>query len=207
MPGISASEQIVASYVESLGLTPERFTKHEMRKHRTPDFRVLQRGSLVFFCEVKNAQEDRWLDEQGKDPEPGTLYGGLRADPIYNRVSNYIHSAAGQFAAVNPDGHAPNVLAIVNEDQRAGLPDLHSVLTGNFYPADGAPDPIFRNISEGRIREDRFRIDLYLWFDADRDQPHMVFSQSNPVHDAALCRYFGVNPAQIKPLAGTGARS
>lgn len=201
MPGISPSEQTVAAYLQSLRLTPERFSKHETRKSQTPDFRVLQGGALVFFCEVKNAQEDRWLDEQGKDAEPGTLYGGSRHDPVYNRVANYIHKAAGQFAAVNPDGTLPNVLAVVNEDGMAGFPDLRSVLTGNFYPENGPPDPIFRDISEGRIREDRFRIDLYLWFDAGRSTPHMVFTQANPAHNAALCRYFGVGPEQIKQFA------
>src|SRR6266852_7519980 len=99
---MSPSENIVAAYLQSLGLTPERFPKAEMRKSRTPDFRVLQGGALVFFCEVKNAQEDRWLEEQGKDAAPA-LYGGTRPDPIYNRVANYVHGAAGQFAAVNPD--------------------------------------------------------------------------------------------------------
>jgi hypothetical protein len=192
------SEETVAGYLKSLGLVPELFTKAEIRKGRTPDFRVLSKDALAFYCEVKNAREDRWLDEQGKNTGPGTLYGGARPDPIYNRVANYIHSAAGQFAAVNPDGQLPNVLAIVNEDRMAGFPDLRSVLTGNFYPADGAPDPIFRNISEGRIREDRFRIHLYLWFDTDRDKPHMVFSQSNPDHDAVLCQCFGVKAEQIK---------
>jgi len=198
---MSPSEEIGAAYLKTLGLTPVPFTKAEMRKGRTPDFRVLCGNALAFYCEVKNAQEDRWLDEQGRDAGPGALYGGLRADPIYNRVANYVHSAAGQFAAVNPDEQVPNVLAVVNEDRMAGFPDLRSVLTGNFYPAEGAPEPIFRNISEGRIRQERFRIHLYLWFDADRDKPHMVFSQSNPAHDAALCRYFGVKPERIKQFA------
>lgn len=201
MPGISPSEQTVAAYFESLGLMPVRFPKQEMRRGRAPDFRVLRGGELAFFCEVKNAQEDRWLDEQGKDAEPGTVYGGSRHDPVYNRVANYVHTAAGQFAAVNAEAQRPNVLAIVNEDRMAGFPDLRSVLTGNFYSEDDPPDPIFRDISEGRIREDRFRIDLYLWFDAGRTRPHMVFTQANPAHDAALCDYFGVKPEQVKRFA------
>src|SRR3954452_21547579 len=85
MPGVSPSERIVAAYFQSLRLTPERFAKPETRKSKTPDFRVLRSEALVFFCEVKNAQKDHWLDEQGKDAEPGTLYGGPRHDPIYNR--------------------------------------------------------------------------------------------------------------------------
>ena len=198
---MNRSENIVAAYLCSIGLTPQHFPKAEMQKSRTPDFRVLQGDALVFYCEVKNAQEDRWLDEQEKDAEPGTLYGGLRSDPIFNRIEGYVHSAAGQFRAVNPDEQLPNVLAIVNEDRMARLSDLHSVLTGNFYPAEGPPDPIFRYISDGRIREDRFRIHLYLWFDANQKKPYMVFSHSSPDHDMLLCRYFGVKREDIKQLA------
>jgi hypothetical protein len=116
-------------------------------------------------------------------------------------LANYIHEAAGQFAAVNPIGATPNVLAVVNEDPMAGFPDLRSVLTGNFYSDNGQPEPIFRNISEGRIREERFRIDMYLWFNSGRAIPDMVFTQAKPAHDAALCSYFRVKPHQIKQFA------
>ena len=199
--GMNPSEEIVADYLQSCGLTVGRFSKAEMRQGRTPDFRVLRGADLVFYCEVKNAQEDLWLDAQSKTAPEGSLYGGSRPDPVYNRVANYVHSAARQFRAVNRDAQVPNVLAIINEDRMAGFADLRSVLTGNFYSDEGPPDPIFRNISEGRIREDRFRIHLYLWFDRGKSRPHMVFSQSNPDHDAALCRHFGVRPDQIKQFS------
>jgi hypothetical protein len=91
-------------------------------------------------------------------------------------------------------------LAIVNEDSMAGYYDLQCVITGNCYPDEGPPEPSFRNISEGRIREDRFRIHLYLWFDVDRSKPHMLFSRLNPALDAVLCDYFGVKPERIKQL-------
>jgi len=89
----------------------------------------------------------------------------------------------------------------MNEDRMAGFPDLRSVLTGNFYPEDCPPDPIFRDISEGRIHEDRFRIDLYLWFDVGRKIPHMVFTQANQAHHKELCRFFSVRPEQIEQFA------
>lgn len=161
-----------------------------MLNRRTPDFRVRRKDELAFYCEVKHSQKDAWLDE----------LGGARPDPTYNRVANYVHSAAAQFAAVNPDERVPNVLAIVNEDNMASYGDLQSVITGNCYPAEGPPLPMFCNFSEGRIREERYRIHLYLWFDVDRSKPHMLFSQSNPVLDTLLCDYFGVKREQIKQL-------
>jgi len=65
-------ESRVAEYLSRMGLRIERFSKAEMRKGRTPDFRVFAREKLAFYCEVKTAQDDEWLD-------------GERPDPTYNR--------------------------------------------------------------------------------------------------------------------------
>ena len=61
--------------------------------------------------------------------------GGLRQDPTYNRVSNHIHSAVGQFDVV---------------------------LTGNAYCESGDVIPLFRSVSEGRIKDEKLRVHLYL---------------------------------------------
>lgn len=102
-----------------------------MRKGKTPDFRVFAGNELAFYCEVKTAQEDEWLDKQWAAAPPLTLVGGSRPDPIYNRISNYISIGVGQLDAVNPAIESPNVLAIVNGDDGAGFTDLIQVLTGN----------------------------------------------------------------------------
>ncbi len=170
-----------------------------MRRSRTPDFRVLAGDRLAFYCEVKTAQEDEWLERQIDAAPPLTLVGGLRPDPTYNRISNYIHSAAGQFDAVNAGCEYPNVLAIVNNDFEAGLPDLLAVLTGNAY-TNGGPIRMYGNFSDGRIREEKNRIHLYLWFDTGKPEPFKVWPQSHAEHHAALCGYFGIDPAQIKQL-------
>ena len=38
-----------------------------------------------------------------------------------------------------------------------------SVLTGNFHAEGGGVEPIYEEISEGRIREEKLTIDLYVW--------------------------------------------
>jgi hypothetical protein len=53
------SERIVCEYLTQRGLTPQQFTKAEMRKGRTPDFRVRHKDKLAFYCEVKHSQKDR----------------------------------------------------------------------------------------------------------------------------------------------------
>ena len=140
-------EACIYEYLTGAGLRVERFSKAEMCQGRTPDFRVFANDELAFFCEVKTAQEDEWLDKQLAAAPPLTLVGGARPDPTYNRINNYIHSAARQFDAVNPAMDRPNVLAIVNGDHGAAITDLISVLTGNAYCEGGEVIPMFREYS------------------------------------------------------------
>jgi hypothetical protein len=156
-------EARVQEHLASIGLRVERFTKAEMQQGRTPDFRVFTGDELACYCEVKTAQEDEWLDKQMAAAPPLTLAGGARPDPTYNRISSQIHSAVGQFDAVNPAMDLPNVLAIVNGDDGAGITDLIAVLTGNAYCESGEVWPMFRECSQGRIREEKLRVHLYLW--------------------------------------------
>ncbi len=194
-------EQRVIDYLSDVGLQVARFRKDEMRKGRTPDFRVFANGALAFYCEVKTAQEDDWLDQQLAGVPALTLVGGSRPDSTYNRVSSYIHSAAGQFDAVNPTMAHPNVLAIVNGEHSAGRTDLIHVVTGNAYCESGEVVPMFREYSEGRIREEKLRVHLYLWFnDWEPGAPQMFFPEVHAPHHSALCHYFNVDPAAMKRL-------
>jgi hypothetical protein len=59
---------------------------------------------------LKHVQYDEWLDKQLAAAQPLEIGGGLRHDPIYNRLADRIHNAANQFEAVNPDRQFPNVL-------------------------------------------------------------------------------------------------
>jgi len=62
--GIANGEARISDYLTARGFAVERFTKAAMRQGRTPDFRVTSNDSLAFFCEVKTAREDEWLDRQ-----------------------------------------------------------------------------------------------------------------------------------------------
>jgi hypothetical protein len=196
---IANGEARVSDYLTARGFVVQRFDKAAMRRGRTPDFRVMSNNRLAFFCEVKTAQEDEWLDRQIEEAPPGRIVGGARPEPIYNRISNQIHSAAGQFDSVNPECEYPNLLAIVNSDHQAGKIDLIAVLTGNAY-TDSGPVRMFRNYSEGRIREEKLRIHLYLWFDDRNADPFMFFPEVHTEHHAALCRHFSIDPARIRRL-------
>ena len=198
---VNNGESLVSDYLTGHGLSVERFGKESMHQSRTPDFRVMAGDRLAFYCEVKTAQEDEWLERQLETAPPLTLVGGLRPDPTYNRISNYIHSAVGQFDAVNPKMKHPNVLAIVNGDDGAGFTDLIQVLTGNAYCDSGEVWPMFRAYSEGRIRDEKLRVHLYLWFnEGSASGPQEFFPEFHPEHHAALCGHLGVDPTGMKRL-------
>lgn len=162
---MNTAEQFAEAYLRTHGLRPDRFSKVEMRQGKTPDFRVRKGKEIVLLCEAKHVQRDEWLDKQLEKAGPMELVGGLRPDPIYNRLSNHIHEAAQQFNAVNPNHAYPNVLVFANSDRQCGAEDLRGVITGNFYARGGAVEPIYTQYSNGRIREEKFVIDAYIWWD------------------------------------------
>ena len=194
-------EQRVASYMTDHGLVANRFSKSEVGKNKTPDFRVQRSGSdnLLFYCEVKSIRKNDWLGRYHADPESPEMVGSARKDPVFNRLTEDIHEAAKQFEAVNPEIIYPNVLAFVNHDRMCGFFDLIGVLTGNFMAEGGKTFPIYRLYSEGRIRQEKDGLHLFVWLDDFK--PHrLLFSQTHENHHLLLCDCFHIEPSVIKQV-------
>lgn len=191
------NEEIVFTYFIKIGLHPERFSKQEQANEKTPDFRVFKNATLKFYCEVKTISKDRWLETQPKQEifKGVTVAEGCRRDPTFNRISDDIHNAVKQFYSVNPKNELPNVLAFVNHDTACNIGDLDSVFTGNFMANDGTKHPIYRNVSEGRIKNDKWQVDLFIWF--DRSKPFLRFTDIYPNHKNTLCDLFGIAEEDI----------
>jgi hypothetical protein len=190
-------EEFAIEWLARHGLRAVRFSKAETRQGKTPDFRVFKGTEFVLYCESKHVQYDEWLDKQLANAQPLEIVGGVRHDPIYNRLADRIHDSAKQFEAVNPDRQFPNVLIFTNSDTQCGFPDLLSVLTGNFQAEGGVVDPIFEQISEGRIREEKLTIDLYVWLNEwkGKQQKGSLYFNAGPKHYVALSALLGSDPA------------
>jgi hypothetical protein len=159
----------------------------------SPDFRVLNDQERTFYCEVKNSEKDSWLGDQLDEAESEVLVGGLRKDPIFNRLTAHIHKARKQFDAVNVDEKKANVFVIYNEDKNYGFLDLLAVTTGNFYADDGSVHPIYKNFSEGRIKKDIENIHLFIWLDSHK--PHrFLFNTINSKFQSEHCSIFRFDP-------------
>ena len=194
-------EEIVVQLLKRYGLQAKRFDKQEVGHGKTPDFRVFKEEQFVFFCEVKNPEEDKWLDKQLEEAPSGVVVGGNRHDPIYNRLANRVHEAVKQFDAINPDMNYPNVLVLVNSDYMSDFEDLIAILTGHLPGLTEEHYPTFFEYSEGRIREEKLRIHLYLWIDVFRSEIQL-FEFEKPVkkRHGKFCLFNTTDSKHIKTL-------
>jgi hypothetical protein len=176
------AEEIVCAALEVRGLRSERFLKSETRAGRkTPDRRVYREQEFTFYLEIKEIED--------------VLKHGI-GDSILDRVAARIHDAVAQFDAVNPERIHPNVLAFVNRNPRCGALDLIEVVTGRRLLEGGETAPIGLRWSEGRIREEKWRVDLWLWFDCHKaDQ--IFFNAMDERHGDRLASLFGTDPNSI----------
>ena len=198
MGSVNRGEQVALEFFAKHGMRAERFTKAQMQQSKTPDFRVYDSDDFVLYCEAKHVQEDEWLDKQLANAAPLQIVGGARPDPIFNRLTDRIHEAAKQFDCVNHEHGYPNVLVFTNSDQVCGFFDLVAVLTGNFYAESGAVEHIYKQYSEGRIRQEKHTIDLYVWHDdyLGTTQKEKLYFNSGSKHYVALCTLLGSDAAK-----------
>jgi hypothetical protein len=179
-------ENKVIAELEKYDLRCELFSKNEMKTRKTPDRKVYCRDEFAFYCEIKEIAKDDWL-------------GGEKPDPIFNRISDDIHTAVKQFESVNPNLEHPNVLAFVNNDERCGSLDLVGVLTGHLLIDGDGSAPIYLKYSNGRIKDEKNRIHLYLWFDSFKANK-FLFNSVDTRHRDRLCEYFGIDPKAIEMI-------
>lgn len=192
-------EDLVLRLLCEKELRPERFSKHERRRGKTPDFRVYRGDTLTCYCEVKSIEEDTWLDEQLEGAAPGEIVGGARNDPVFNRLTTDIDIAAKQFDAVNPNADVPNILALVNHDSMCDELDLIGVVTGKFLADDGTAHRIYQKFSEGKIKSAKFRIHLFCWIEEGRVRHYLINEQADK-HAETVCQLMGLDVTKIKSV-------
>jgi hypothetical protein len=197
---LSSDEALTLGYWRGKGFDVGSFAKDEMRDFKTPDFRLSLGGVEVALCEVKSFQRDSWLEDQLKNAPDGELVGGLRPDPVFNRISNAVHTAYKQFDSVNPDHRLLNFLFFANHDTSAKPDDLDRVLTGYENPRMGLFEPTCAQFSEGRIREEKYKIDLYVWFDG-RINSREYRVLGNPKTQERVCDLLKIDLARVKKLS------
>lgn len=182
------SELKIKKFIEEFDYRAVSFNKKELREegNKTPDFKVYKKDEFLFFCEVKEIKEDRRSFENG-----------IEKDNTYGKLSNLIADSSCQFTSVNKEHKFPNVLAIYNNKLGADIQDYISTFTGNFYSDADESLPVFKNISNGKIKELKSIIDLCIWYDV-RNQEFKYSFFRDSIHFRNLCKYFKICAENMK---------
>lgn len=196
-------EALVAAFWKEKGVETQRFAKNETRLAKTPDFKLYQDAKLIAYCEVKTFKHDEWLDKLIEKASPGEIVGAPRPDPTYNRITNAIHTASKQLEAVNPKHEHLNFLVLVNRDKTTEYRDLESVLTGYWDPFRGIFEKTHTAYSEGRIKEEKRKTDLYVWLEPSLNRIPapgygVFFGTTKDEVRNRICGMLGLNPDKIK---------
>jgi hypothetical protein len=167
----------------------QRFSKEEVAKRKTPDFKLTKGSELCGYCELKSPRDD-WVFEFPDDFKPGESVTETRPSPTSNNLARQIESAVEQFDAANPDHKLPNVLVIVNHAPGRTRSDLHVTLTGIQVP-DGPRLFTLKPERQKQIGEAARRVDLFLWIDPEKCTCQHAYP-ADAVHREAACALLGI---------------
>jgi hypothetical protein len=93
-------------------------------------------------------------------------------------------------------GHEyPNILFFTNSDRQSDIYDLTAVVDGNFRGKDGTLDPIYTQYSEGRIKDEKFIVGLYIWWNDWMEKPPQKLWMPSGLHNR-LCQLLNYNQGQ-----------
>lgn len=131
----------------------------------TADFELISDGKVVAVAELKTFQPGD-AAEVGLDCQDDELIAGvLDNDNGTERVGNAINKAAKQLRGYE----CPKVLVLLNFDECMDECDLVAAYRGelNYSGSDGrrTVDRSAARVAEGRIKEKKRLIDVFLWVD------------------------------------------
>jgi hypothetical protein len=86
----------------------------------------------------------------------------------------------------------------VNHDDASNFNDLKETLSGELRTTTGEQIATVKNVSEGKLKAARDRIDLFIWIDRKTDRIHLwLFNPANMPHVQTLCSLFGKDMRDI----------
>jgi hypothetical protein len=149
---------------------------------KTADYELMASGSRIAVVEVKTLEAQPMSEARGWTIEHQSehTWSGTRRDNAPRRVASHVHGAAKQLEHYTN----PKVLVFLNEESFADVRDLDEAVQGTLmYGSESAGYVIntaSMRIAEGRIRDERWLIDLYIWIEPRRG-PRTVFPVNAPV--------------------------
>ena len=138
---------------------------------KTPDYMYKPDSDLIFVAELKDIIRGLVSEKTGWKKDNGWW---RKKENAVKKVADKIHEAYKQLKKYN----SPKVLIILNYDPSVDFNDLNETYDG--FLDYGSPGSIqIRNtasakIANGRIKDEKDKIDLYIWIDG-RDNNKFSF--------------------------------
>jgi len=169
-------------------------TKIQEKNETAPDFTLVRDEQRLFVAELKDIERYPASADRGWTiPKPGDMHYPFahRTDNAVSRVADKIHQAYHQLKDFPP----PRVLILLNHDSLVDVKDLEEAFTGEQVYANAVfsyVNTVSKKIAEGKIKEEKGKIDLYIWIDkrtehirfryptqTGHDLAHSLFPESN----------------------------
>ena len=165
---ISASENIIQElFLSHYGLHLKKIDEKDGKNGKQPDFEYLVDDKRIFVCELKEyiridpSEETGWEVLNHSD---GSVEA-TRNSNAPNKVSDSIHTAFKQLQKYSE----PKILIFLNHYSGLDVRDLIETYRGfSEYSIANKKiiDIYYRRASEGKIKHEKDKIDLYIWIDA-----------------------------------------
>jgi hypothetical protein len=163
------SEEHVQQLLKSrYDIVLNKIDEHGGKNGRTSDFEFVIDGRRAFVCELKDFIDIPLTEKYGFTVvnHPNGIVEAHKKHNATNRISDAIAGAYEQLSRY-PE---PKILAILNFSRFLGVEDLVETYKG--YRVLGVEDGITyldtyaRRASEGKIKDIKKAIDLYIWIDS-----------------------------------------
>ena len=170
MPESPDEKYVRELFRERYGVTLRKIRESKLPGVRTPDYELLSAEARVAVLEVKVLEDVPPTPEKGWRKAEGSGFL-TRRDNSAERIGGAIHGAHGQLAGAAE----PKVLVLVNDASMDFL-DLNEALNGEvtygteelgYYRTTSGT-----RVAEGRIRDEKRDIDLYIWINRYAGRVH-----------------------------------
>lgn len=173
---VSSSEKRVQYLFKSrYDIVLNKIDEHGGKDGRTSDFEFVIDRQRVFVCELKDFLDVPMTEEYGFTVvhHPNGIVEASKKDNATNRISDAIKDAYEQLSRYTE----PKILTILNFSRYLGVENLVETYQG--YRVLGVEngvtylDTYARRASEGKIKDIKKTIDLYIWIDSSsKDLTH-----------------------------------
>ena len=165
---ITPSEKYVQNlFRDRYGIFLKKIDERDGKGGKEPDFEYIENDKRIFVCELKEYEAVNPSEKTGWEVthhSDGSIEA-TRNSNAPNKVSGSIHQAYKQLQKYS----VPKILIFLNHYPGLDVGDLDETYKGFGEYSIGYRkliDTYYKRASEGKIKDEKVKIDLYIWIDA-----------------------------------------